>query len=228
MPIAPFRSWPLPHRLGLVAFLLGVGSLFGEPYRGGARVELDTRELARLVETTVDHVSPGELADWIVAGRSDFRLLDLRDAAAFAAYHIPGSEHAPITTLADYPVERNETVVLVSDGGIHAAQAWFLLAARGYAGAKMLLGGSDAWQEEVLFPILPADAPPEVTAAFARRRELATFFGGSPRQGVAGDQAAVAMALPSPALPTMTGVVAPVAGPAGAAVPAKKKKKEGC
>jgi rhodanese-related sulfurtransferase len=224
MSLTNLRSWPLERKLGLLTLTLGLGSLFGNPYRGGEQLTLDARELARVVQTTVDHVGAAELADWILAGRTDLRLLDLRDAADYAAYHIPGAEHAPITALADLPIARNETIVLVSDGGIHAAQAWFLLTARGFAGAKMLLGGFDAWQEEVLFPLLPADASPEVTAAFARRREIAAHFGGTPRQALPGEPTTTALALPSPSLPT---VVAP-ASPTGAPVAAKKKKKEGC
>ena len=48
-------------------------------------------------------------------------------------------------------------------GGIAAA---LRLRAKGYRGVYMLLGGLDAWMDEVLFPAPPAEGDP----AFARRR----------------------------------------------------------
>ena len=67
-----------PSRLALLAIAGGLGALaIGEP-ASSSRVVLDTRELASMVQSEVDHVSPEELADWIIRGREDFRLVDLR------------------------------------------------------------------------------------------------------------------------------------------------------
>ena len=67
------RRVGLKSKLAIVALVLGVLALFGDPYRGGV-VAVDTRELARIVETRQDHVSAAELADWIVADRLRARL----------------------------------------------------------------------------------------------------------------------------------------------------------
>ena len=56
-------------------------------------------------------------------------------------------------TLPDYGLERNEKIILYSEGGIHSAQAWFLLKAMGYKSVYMLRGGLDDWKDLVLFPI---------------------------------------------------------------------------
>lgn len=225
------RSWSTPAKLALVAAILGVVALFGDPY-GGGRVSVDERQLAAIVQREVDHVSVTELADWIVAGRSDFRLLDLRSPEAFAAYHIPGAENVPLATLPDYPLGRNETIVLVSDGGIHAAQGWFLLEAKGYAGTKILRDGLDGWKEQVLYPVAATAATPEARAELAKRTSVAAYFGGAPRAAAA---AGSDLALPNPALaapaaaagagasPAVPVPTAPVAGPRPA-----KKAKEGC
>jgi len=199
-----------------LALVLGGVALLGDPYQGSV-VSIDTRELAGIVEAKVDHVDAVELADWIIRGETEYRLIDIRDPQSYAEYHIPTAENVPIGQLPDYPLLRNERIVLYSDGGIHSAQAWFLLKARGYPGAYMLFGGLDAWMDEVLFPTLPADATAGQQAEFERARFVSEYFGGTPRTGV--EQAADTAAVP---LPTVDATARPV-------TPTRtKKKKEGC
>lgn len=148
----------LQGRLALAALVLGAVAIFGDPYGGGA-VTLHPQELAVLVQKEVDHVSVQELAGWIIQGKSDYRLIDLRDAQAYATYHIPLAENLAITDLPGDTLARNEKIVLYSDGGIHAAQAWFLLKAQGYRGVYILRGGLEEWNDRI------APATPSVAAA---------------------------------------------------------------
>ncbi len=213
----------IERKLALLAVLLGAGALFANPYRGPG-VRLDTKELAQVVQAEVDHVSVDELAGWIVTGRADYRLIDLRAPKSFAEYHIPTAENVELADLGPGRVARHEKLVLYSDGGIHAAQAWMLLRAQGYESVYTLRGGLEEWQDEVLFPTLSAEATPAERATFERRVQLARFFGGTPRQG--GPASAAAEALP---LPTAPVVVAPPPGaPGGAGAGPRKGKKEGC
>ena len=170
----------LNQKLGAVALALGALALASQPHRGPF-VRLDARELALVVEQEVDHVTPAELAAWIVEGRTDYRLLDLRSEAEFAAYHVPTAENVPVSALPDFPLLPKEKVVLYSEGGIHAAQAWFLLRAQGHKAVYTVLGGLDGWKDEVLFPVMPADADPQELARFERTAAVARFFGGAPR-----------------------------------------------
>jgi len=209
----------LNQKLGVLALALGAIALFAQPQRGPF-VKLDARELALVVEKEVDHVKAPELAAWIIEGRSDYRLLDLRTAQEYATYHIPSAENVQLSGLADYPLQRNEKIVLYSEGGIHSAQAWMLLRAQGYAAVYMVLGGLEAWKDEVLFPSLPADAGPQALAQFEKTAQVAKFFGGEARLG--GDAAAPAAGAELPKL------AAPPPSPGPAAPVAKKKKKEGC
>jgi rhodanese-related sulfurtransferase len=209
----------LNQKLAAVALGLGALALFAQPHRGPF-VKLDARELALVVEQEVDHVKPADLAAWIVEGQSDYRLIDLRTADEFAAYHIPTAENAQLTALTEYPLLRNEKIVLYSEGGIHSSQAWLLLRAQGYEGVYTVLGGLDGWKDEVLFPVLPADAGPRDRAQFERAAALAQFFGGQPRTDGAAAAEAATTELPKLAAPAAT-------GPAMPAAP-RKKKKEGC
>lgn len=209
----------LNQKLAAVALALGALALLSQPHRGPF-VKLDARELAQVVEQEVDHVKPAELAAWIVGGRSDYRLIDLRSADEFAAYHIPTAENVQLTALNDYPLLRNEKIVLYSAGGIHSAQAWLLLRAQGYAGVYTVLGGLDGWKDDVLFPALPVAAGARERSQFERTAALAKFFGGEARTEGEGAAAAPVAELPKLVAPPASGAPLPVAPP--------RKKKEGC
>jgi rhodanese-related sulfurtransferase len=208
-----FARFSLNQKLAGLALALGVVAIFATPIRGGS-VSIEPTELAVMVHREVDHVTAEDLAGWIVQKR-DYRLIDLRDEKAFAEYHIPGAELVPVTKLLDASIARNETVVLYSDGGIHSAQAWFLMRAHGYRAAYILLGGLESWQNQILFPSLAEDPTPFQKERNEKLRALSAHFGGTPQQaGMAA--ASPAAALPKVAMPPM---------PAGVA---KKKKREGC
>lgn len=221
--------WGLERTLAAAALGLGLLALAGNPYRGH-RVTIDTRELAGIVSDKTDHVQVDELADWIVRGAADYRLVDLRTPAEYAAYHIPTAENVPLDQLVDYGLGRNEKIVLYSEGGIHAAQAWMLLKAERYAGVTLLFGGLDAWKDEVLYPVAPDSADRTAVARFEATAQRARHFGGAPR--AVGGAPALDLPNPVPAAPDAGAAraVAPIPTPAGgkAAAPPPKKKKEGC
>jgi len=210
------RKWlsalTLNQKLAALAFVLGAVAIGARPFPG-ATVTIDPNELAAMVTRDVDHVDPLELADWIITARSDYRLIDVRDEQAYATYHIPGAELVPVASLGDVSLMPNEKLVLYADDGVHAAQAWFLLKARGFAGVYILQGGLDAWVNTVLFPSLTDD--PASKTRDDRLAAISAHFGGKPKTGGAAAEA-VPAALPQ--------VEMPAAGP----VAPKKKKKEGC
>lgn len=213
-----YKNLTTNQKLALIIGALGFLAVFaGSPYKGFTST-IDSQELATIVEKEVDHVSPGELAGWIITGKADYRLVDLRKEAEFSEYHIPTAENIQLPSISDGPLNRSEKIVLYSDGGIHSAQAWFLLKANGYKGVYILRGGLEEWKDKILFPRLAENAPPAEVAAFEKAKLMSTFFGGSPQIGGAAASTAPAMTLPK--LESPAGVQ-PKAG-------AAKKKKEGC
>lgn len=211
----------LNQKLGVLALALGALAVFAN-VAPGHTVTLDAREVLTSVERREDNVTPTELAAWIIEGRRDYRLVDVRDERAFAGYHIPTAENLPLATVLDGALARTDKVVLYGDGGIHAAQAWMVLKGRGFTRVYTLLEGLDAWKEEVLFPVLPPSPSPERQAQFERTAHVARFFGGQPR--AAATPGAEPMALPTQAaLPA----VAPPTLAAGAGS-GPKKRREGC
>lgn len=209
-----------PSRALLGVLLLGglVAALVGNPYRG-SDVVLREAELAMLVQRTADHLSVDEVADRLIAGTLEYRLVDLRTPEEFARGTLPGAENIP---LADLPAQRfdpREKLLLFTDGQTHAAQAWVLLKARGMTSVYVLLGGLDGWRDEVLQPKVSDPPTPEDLKRIARARA----FGGTPM--TATGEVAKPLDLPGD-LPAVAAPPPPPAG--GAPAPPRKKKKEGC
>ncbi len=210
------------QRLALVALVLGAGALFARPMAAGT-VRVNAPELAAELQREAG-IQPADLADRIIKGTTDFRLIDLRDEQAFASYHVPGAENVPLTALADSGIGHNEKIVLYSDDGTRSAQAWFVLAAQGFRSVSVLRGGLEGWKQGVLFPVLKQNPSPAEQVDNERRRQVSAHFGGAPRTG--GDGAIVAGGS-LPAMPTPKVEVPSL--PAGASAGATaKKKKEGC
>lgn len=169
--------------LGGAALALGVAAPFaGSPYRS-VRAQIDIAELAGVVAREEDHVSALQLAAWIRDGRTGLRVVDVRSPAEFAAFAIPTAENHPIAEIATIDFARDDTIVLYSEGGAHAAQAWVFLRARGLPKVYFLRGGLADWMDEVVEPVIAPDASPEARRAFEARAELSRYFGGSPHVG---------------------------------------------
>jgi len=215
------KDLSLNGKLALTAFALGFIALFaGTPYRG-AHAVLNSKELSLTMATDADHVGVKTLADWIIQGKSDFRVVDVRNEAAYADYHLPSAENIPVAALGESSLQHNEKIIVYAEEGARAAQAWMLLKAKGFKGVYMLRGGLEAWKDSVLFPRIPENPTPAQSVEFARIREVSKFFGGTP-QALAGDSTTTRTVVGMPRL-TM-----PAAQPAGGAGAPKKKKKEGC
>lgn len=213
----------LNQRLALVAFVLGAVAIGATPARQGS-VSISPQDLALIVQREADHVGARALADSLVKGQAEFRIIDVRDEASFARERIPTAENVPMAALAAADLPRNERLLLYADDGVHAAQAWFLLKAQGYRGAYMLRGGLDEWRDQVVSPVLATATTAEQRRENEQRAAVAAYFGGTPRAAAAGGTATPAVAAVAPA-PAGVRVQLP---PAAAKAKPIVKKKEGC
>ena len=123
-----------------------------------------------------DEVSAVDLAQWIRDGRSGLLIVDARSAEAFDRDRLPGA-----LLIADIDAEAlrsADTVVVYADAGVDGTTL------RELSNVRRLLrlhGGIAAWNEEVLFPVLRADASARQQHDFEARAVLSRYFGGSPR-----------------------------------------------
>lgn len=133
--------------LVVVALALAAGAVLVRDPSSPRRATVDLVALAAEVEAGGDHVSVAELQKLLTTGAppTKTRVLDIRTAEEFAAGHLPGAENVPLLALQNLSVRRDEPVVIYSAGGIHSAQAWFFLRARGIRSVRFLVGGYDEW-----------------------------------------------------------------------------------
>ena len=153
--------------------------LVGEPH-DRSTISIDPKELAYLVQNELDHVPALTLAQWIAVDKKKIRLLDVRDKSEYDTYHIPPAENTSLISIADAHFDRNDTIVLYSQGGVHAAQALFILWARGYKHSFMLKGGLNEWNDDVLSPKLSGPATGHARDSLDAVARLSKYFGGAP------------------------------------------------
>lgn len=112
----------------------------------GDRTAFDAQKLAAQIEREEDHVTARELATWIREKRA-LHVFDLRTRREFDESHLPNARHASIEALVAMPFAADDTIVLYSEGGAHAAQAWVLLRAAGHERVYFLKGGLREWTD---------------------------------------------------------------------------------
>lgn len=98
-------------------------------------------------------VAPTELRDIIDAGESaPLHLLDIRTREEYETVHLPGadlfSQEKMNTILMDWPRDRG-LIVLIDHQGTRSLDAAAYFAGHGFTNVKALLGGIDAWSEQV-------------------------------------------------------------------------------
>lgn len=147
--------------------------------------QLDIDQIARLIANGEDHVEPLQLAEWIRVRKPGLRVIDVRSAAEFAEYAIPTAENIPVEQLSSANFAETDTIVLYSEGGAHAGQAWVLLKAMGVANVAFISGGLVDWYTDVMSPTLSATAAAEDVQSFEAIAELSRYFGGEPQAGLA-------------------------------------------
>lgn len=162
--------------LAYTALTLGFFALIVD---GNNQTKINSVKIAELIESENDHYTVQELADSLIRKKQNLRIFDLRSPKEFSDYHIPNSENISIHDLIKTKFTKEETVILYSEGGIHAAQIWILLKEKGLD-VYSLKGGLDAWKNEILFPEIPENPSSEEKAVVSKMKRVSFFFGGKP------------------------------------------------
>jgi hypothetical protein len=211
-----FSNLSTPKKLAVIALLLGIVAVFaGSPYLG-SKVKVNTKDLALSTVKNSDKIKPIELADWIIQGKADYTLVDVRDENQFGEYFIPTAINIPLPELPESDLLRNQKIILYADDDVNAAQAWFILKSNNYKGVYLIDGGLKKWKEEVLFPKLTLNATQDEIVQFEKIKEMSKYFGGVPQTGTE-QVSETKVSLPTPQVTSQTNIGK-----------TKKKKREGC
>lgn len=221
-----FSELDLKYKLAVIALFLGVVALFaGDPY-GGTTIKVNAKDIALSTVNNSDKINPVDLADWIIQGKADYILVDLRPAEKFSEYTLPEAENIPLVELPNSDLLRNQKIILFADDEVATAQGWFILKAKNYKSVYILEGGLNGWKDKVVFPKVSANPSKEELAKFEKMKVVAQYFGGNlvTSSGTSETNQEIR-------LPTTTSVVPKSSQPqtgGGKVTAPKKKKREGC
>ena len=197
--------------IGLIAIIAAVA---GTVARGTSAGPADFNALAQTIADEKDHVTPVELAHWIMEKRTDYQLIDIRQPWQFDDYHIPTAGNIPFREFFQESnlkkLERGKKIVVYGLGAGHAAETQLLLSMKGY-NAYSLREGISAWWELVITPtsLRSESASPE---GYQQARQIREYFMGSGAPKTPGGESSAPL-------------VAPAQGAAPQATPQPSEKK---
>ena len=192
--------------LGLVVLALGL-TRFSSPPAPSTGRPAGEAELIAQVEGGRDHLDPEELADRLMRGEANLRVVDIRPAGEYQVFHIRGAVNIPLSQLAEElaPHKNQGIIVLYSNGMTHPAQARDSLSRQGYGNVYLLTDGLQGFMERCLKPVSLRSEPLTPEAA-ARVRAWRAYF--SPAATPAATAAAAAPR-PDQLPPALPGLVEP-------------------
>lgn len=165
----------------LKATLLSLSVASAAACSPSAKHDVSLTDVAQAAARQDDRVSAHELATWLVEGKGDFKLIDVRMPADFEKGSIADAENVPLAELvsaesiAALPADRK--VIVFSNGSENAAKATVLLRLSGI-NAHLLTGGYNAWQQTILNPEISAEALDGESLEVAEQRAYACYFVG--------------------------------------------------
>ena len=183
--------------LGLVLALASTAA------RGMDSGPVNTNAAVQSIIDEKDHVTPGELATWLVEKRTDYQLIDIRLAWQYDDYHIPTAISIPLADLFQpeglKKLDRSKKIVLYGLGAGHAAEEQLLLSMKSY-NALSLKEGMSAWWNDVITP-MSLRSENQSPAGYQQARQLRQRFIGAPGASQPSGSATPALAEPPAAQP---------------------------
>jgi rhodanese-related sulfurtransferase len=174
--------------------------------------DVSLTDIAQAAARQDDQVNVRDLATWLIEGRRDFRLIDVRLPEHHARGSIGDAENIPITQLFNREtidgLGSDRKIILYSNGSQNAAKASVGLRLSGI-NAHVLNGGYNAWQQHIINPDISPVATDGENPLVSEQRAYACHFVGE-REGVAKlDNADVPFVPPVFVEPEQTGTALP-------------------
>jgi rhodanese-related sulfurtransferase len=128
-----------------------------------------------------DRESVEDLANWLIEGRGDFKLIDVRRPEDFENGSIADAENIPIAQIVSQEVLQrlptDRMVIVYSNGSENAAKAAVLLRLSGID-AHLLAGGYNAWHKRILNPDISAEELDGENLQVSAQRAYSCYFVG--------------------------------------------------
>jgi len=141
-------------QIGVFAALIIAAIMLFLPDQDNTKYSFNPEALAGTILEQSDQISPAELSEWIIQGRNDFQLIDIRSNDMFSKGHIKRAENIPLPDLLqkktiDLELSNDKLIILYSNGNSHAHQAWLVLKTAGID-CYVLEGGFNHWNSLLL------------------------------------------------------------------------------
>jgi thiosulfate/3-mercaptopyruvate sulfurtransferase len=154
---AAYWRTPFMRSFSAVLIILALGLMALEGRGAGVRsasLSASTSVMLADIESAKDHMEPEELADRLMKGEIGLRLVDIRPAEEYEAFHIRGAVNI---SMSDLPValagkEGEGIIILYSNGMTHPAQARDALSRMGYTNVYILTDGIVGFIDTILKP----------------------------------------------------------------------------
>jgi rhodanese-related sulfurtransferase len=142
----------------IIAITLGLILAFS-PVEIKPAPKVDFGALAKSINNRTDHITAEQLGQLIIDKDPDFQIIDIRDQSEYDKFHIQTAINLPLESLFTKDnvkfIDPEKLVILYSNGGTHAAQAWVLLQQMEYSNTTVLLGGLNYWVDVYSNPTPP-------------------------------------------------------------------------
>ena len=175
----------LNGRLLLAAAIIPLGLIIAAVPENTTRpYKLTAEELLNEVSEGQQFMSPDEIANMLVSKDPSLQLIDVRSAAEYEKFCLPGAINVPLenllsdesTDILNQDVKLN---VFYSNSSNHADQAWMITRQLGYRNNYVLQGGLNYWVETIMNPEKPAEGSPnEEFAKYDFRKGASEALGG--------------------------------------------------
>ena len=165
----------------VIALVLACIMLF-LPSQNSSKYSFDPEAIAKSIDAQEDQIDPRTLSEWIIEGRRDFQVIDIRSEKEFEESSIKGAENIPLQELLRKDtiegLSEDKLVVIYSNGNSHAGQAWLVLNTAGID-AYVLEGGLNYWNSFIMNPKAPSGAPSDdEILRFRARKAVGNYLGG--------------------------------------------------
>jgi len=143
--------------------------------------EVSLADVAQAAARQDDRVSVEDVATWLIEGRGNFSLIDIRSPEDFESGKIGDARNIPITQLVtenvllDLPKDR--MIIVYSNGSENAAKAVVLLRLNGID-AHLMAGGYNAWHARILNPDISAEELDGESLQVSEQRAYSCYFVG--------------------------------------------------
>jgi rhodanese-related sulfurtransferase len=173
--------------IGIIFAVLAGVVIFILPAQENAKYRPTLATIGQSLKVMNQTIQHDTLLDWVIEGKKDYILIDVRKEDRYEKGHIKGAQNIPLeqfanrATLEDLPEEKR--IILYSNKISQSSRAWYTLKQFGLS-AYVLEGGYIDWDRAYLNPQVPnADASEEEIQQYKTRLALKNYFAGKGLDG---------------------------------------------